>query len=139
MIINMGYGDSGILMANLSMNHGYYNNIEHGIWKEFQDDGTFSVEGRYLHGQKHGQWKCWPDIMNGYEQEEGEYVNGKKQGVWKTVCEQSGEQWIQDYVDDIKYGNYTHFDGDSDLVTKGEYRDDKKYGLWKDWGSVFKL
>jgi hypothetical protein len=95
-----------------------HQNEKHGPYKEWLDDGTLYVNGRYFHNVQSGLWLV--DGRTGY------YLNGEKDGIWENYNEYN-ELLSTEMYEYGKLNGWTYrYDStgvkkDSVLYIKGEY------------------
>jgi len=121
-----------------------------GEWKEYYADSTLKSKGIYEDGLKSGKWQYYyPD--GGIEQV-GFYRNGKEEGRWTWYHPNKQIMREEGYLGGLLEGSYKEYDmagkeivtgnykfgmrtgkwieNIGDRVNEGEYRNDKKEGLW---------
>ncbi len=152
------YDQNGNVVSSTVYNNG--KTVGHGIvdtdgkrigeWKEYYADSTLKSEGIYKDGLKSGNWKYYyPD---GNLEQTGFYLKGKENGVWKWYYQNGNIMREESYLSGLTEGVYTEYDINGniiisgsykfgmrtgkwienvgDRITEGEYRNDKKEGLW---------
>jgi len=111
-----------------------HQNEKHGPYKEWLDDGTLYVNGRYSHNVQSGLWLV--DGKTGY------YLNGEKDGIWENYNEYN-ELLSTEMYEYGKLNGWTYrYDStgvkkDSVLYIKGEYVPEDM--ISKDGKSIIKV
>ena len=133
---------------NLECEGNYIDGVENGKWIYYFWGGK-SEEGDYEHGKKTGKWTKFMRIGNHADEvwKETNYKNGKENGLFKqyfemqTVSDTSnGNQSIKFvntpiqesyyYTNGVMEGEYVLKDSSGILISKGNYINDLKSGLW---------
>jgi hypothetical protein len=55
--------------------------VRHGLFVEYQRNGTVISEGNYVHGREQGEWKYFHS--NGTLAASGHYEQGAEHGLWR--------------------------------------------------------
>ena len=98
---------------------------------------SYSYEGEYLKGKKHGKGK---DYLNGKLIFEGEYLNGKKNGKGKEYYYGSGKlEFEGEYLNGNKHGKGKGYYSDGKLEYETEFSNGEKHGKEKGYYSDGKL
>lgn len=106
------------------------NKQREGEWK-FYDPNTnklISTEP-YVNGKIQGVRKVF--FADGKIAEEVTYVNGVKEGTYKQYTEKGLVLEESTYKNDKLHGPATFRDGHGDIVSKGQFADNKKTGKWQ--------
>ena len=106
------------------------NKQREGEWK-FYDPNTgklLSTEP-YVNGKIQGVRKVL--FADGKVAEEVAYVNGVKEGAYKQYTEKGIVLEESTYKNDKLHGPATFRDGHGDIVSKGQFADNKKTGKWQ--------
>ena len=84
-----------------------YTWLRHGQWTGYVSrDGkveSYEIEGEYVYGERHGQWK----IIWDRRVDEGRFENGKRQGHW-IFRFKSGGLWAGSFVNDKMHGEWVY-------------------------------
>ena len=57
------------------------NNIKHGKWTYWYENGEKWAEGEYNNDSTNGKWTYWYPQKK-FKEKEGNFINGKKDGKW---------------------------------------------------------
>jgi hypothetical protein len=79
-----------------------------GSFTEFRDDGSIVVQGAYLNGNLHGEYKIYHSTS------------------------QNRHYTVKTYVNGMLNGPLTLFAEDGSIAKEGEYINDKKRGVWRE-------
>ncbi|MDR1726076.1 MAG: hypothetical protein LBR28_06785 [Bacteroidales bacterium] len=105
----------------------YFDRKQDSLWKTYTQDGKKLSENFYCKGSKEGTWKVWN--RDGKIVEEIHYSNNKKNGL----CLQGtfdGGYFNCNYKDDLRDGEYKEYYRTGELRVIGQYKADKKEGVW---------
>ena len=69
--------------------------IKHGLFREYNPDGTLASEGMYVDGQEQGLWTDYHE--NGQLAARGHYENGKEVGLWEFWDEDGIPEPAEEY------------------------------------------
>jgi antitoxin component YwqK of YwqJK toxin-antitoxin module len=134
---------------NLECEGTYIDGVENGKWIYYLWGGK-SEEGNYENGEKNGKWTNYIRIGNHADEVlmETNYKNGKENGLFKqyfkmqTVSDSAEDgnpsikfvnlpiQESYYYINGVMEGEYVLKDSSGILISKGNYSNDKKNGLW---------
>lgn len=84
-----------------------------GTWKIYNKEGQLIFIENYKNGNEHGIWKAF--FSNGNIKIEGEFVYGKRQGPWKVYTENGVLQKLITFEDDIEKNEIELNDPSKDL------------------------
>lgn len=106
------------------------NKQREGEWKFYdpKTDKVLSTEP-YVNGKINGVRKVL--FANGATAEEATYVNGVKEGAYKQYTEKGIVLEESTYKNDKLHGPVTYRDAHGDIVSKGQFADNKKTGKWQ--------
>lgn len=108
------------------------NKLREGEWKFYdantKTDKLLSTEP-YVNGKIQGMRKVF--FANGALAEESAYVNGVKEGIYKQYTEKGIVLEESTYKNDKLDGPATFRDAHGDVVSKGQFADNKKTGKWQ--------
>ncbi len=126
----------------------YIDGVENGKWIYYLWGGK-SEEGNYEYGKKTGTWTKYMRIGNHADEvwKETNYKNGKENGLFKQYFEMQTMSDSSDgipsikfvnipiqetyyYTNGVKEGEYVLKDSSGILISKGNYNNDSKSGLW---------
>ena len=100
-----------------------------GVWSEYHNTGEFRGKGLYANDKRIGDWIFY--YPTGQIEQKGRYdKKGRAQGDWKWYYENGAVLRQEVYIDNLRNGTMTEFTEDGKVLTKGEYEDDMKEGLW---------
>ena len=100
-----------------------------GIWSEYHNTGEFRGKGLYANDKRIGDWIFY--YPTGQIEQKGRYdKKGRAQVDWKWYYENGAVLRQEVYIDNLRNGTMTEFTEDGKVLTKGEYEDDMKEGLW---------
>ncbi|MBL63430.1 MAG: hypothetical protein CMI30_08475 [Opitutae bacterium] len=113
-----------------------------GIWTSWHEDGQMKEKGTYKGGEKEGVWTKWH--KNGQQAEELHYLVGKREGPFIKMFEQEGfdAQLISlkgrlethgNYKADKKDGVWVFWHSNGQKKEKGHYKEGNKDGVWVTW------
>jgi antitoxin component YwqK of YwqJK toxin-antitoxin module len=91
--------------------------------------------GYMVNEKKEGLWMTWTNFY--CIKTFGNYVNNKKNGLWQYFGNSTHKilNYSINYINDIKHGTATYYDGNGHLQETGEYFNDKKIGVWQTWNN----
>lgn len=98
-----------------------------GVFLEYAH-GVLITKGFYKNDLKHGFWTYYDE--NGRIFQQGEYNNDKPIGKWITYYSNGSVQRIENYDDGSLNGEYIELSPDSQLIVKGYFVDDVPHGKW---------
>lgn len=105
------------------------NKLREGEWKFYTPDGKLLSTEPYVNGKIQGVRKVF--FANGAIAEEAAYVNGVKEGVYKQYTEKGIVLEESTYKNDKLHGPVTFKNAHGDVVSKGQFADNKKTGKWQ--------
>lgn len=105
----------------------YVDKKKEGLWTYYSEDGKTLSQENYSKGKKEGKETIWD--TEGNVLETIMYHNGKRNGQTYNFLYQDGYQTFT-YQDDQKEGEYKNFYADSKVKICGQFKKDKKDGLW---------
>ncbi len=80
------------------------NSNDHGLFREWNDNGQLQIEANHVNGELNGIYRDWWD--NGKLWEESNWINDKKHGKYKSWYK-SGELNVEcDFVNGEYHGKY---------------------------------
>jgi len=118
--------DSGRVMAE-----GVLDSLgrQQGDWKEFYETGEIKSVGKYLNGNKVGEWKYF--FADGKPFETGKYDNqGRQQGKWIWYLENGKERRVSNFYNGLEDGDFIEYTDTGSVITKGQYSEGLKEGIW---------
>ena len=100
-----------------------------GKWEEYYESGKLRATGLYKEGNRFKKWKFYYE--SGQLEQEGSYnKNGKFSGKWNWFYE-DGSALRKEYFSKGKEDGFlVEYDNDGIEITKGEYKNGLKQGLW---------
>jgi antitoxin component YwqK of YwqJK toxin-antitoxin module len=103
---------------------------EQGPWKEYHPNGQIKSQGEYKDGKRIGEWVFY--YPNGKLEQKGKYdKKGQAQGAWNWYYESGNLLREENYLNDVLDGATTEYDDAGKIVTKGQYVDGQKEGVWE--------
>ncbi len=153
----MSWWDNGQPLDETHYQHG----VKHGAWTVRAENGVLMVQGEYRLGKEHGAWTWWhrngkkkavasyvDGLKRGRETEwdedgyvisDGKYDAGKKVGAWVYDDRAASTRERGGFCAGKRCGRWEFFDQGL-LAAAGEYRDDRREGVWKQWreGKLYK-
>ena len=100
-----------------------------GLWSEYHFTGEFKGKGLYANDKRIGDWIFY--YSTGPIEQKGKYdKKGRAQGDWKWYYEKGTVLREEIYVNGLRDGAMTEYTEDGKIITKGEYIEDMKEGLW---------
>jgi len=121
--------------GKIRMEGNYLENKKSGIWKQWNEDGSYSL-GNYDNDIPEGGWTYYS--AKGELQAEGKLHNGKRTGKWFLYGE-GGEREEGSYLSGKREGNWLGFYSDGTPYFQGSYKQDEREGLWKEWSPAGEL
>ncbi len=98
--------------------------------KAYYEDGQLKEFGKYLDGNKTGEWKSYHD--NGRLAAIGKYLDGIKTGEWKNYHYLNEQLYsIGTYANGIPTGEWKYYWSNGQLEKSGKYLDGKEIGEWE--------
>ena len=121
------YDTSGMIIELITYKKGFITNrerinrydsqeLKHGKWKTFYEDGSLQSEGNYKHGLKHGYFKEYD--IEGNLLTAAKYLNDEKQ---VNVAELKKLEVQTEYYPSGK------------VKVRATYKDDKPEGIWREY------
>lgn len=99
-----------------------------GEWVELYPDSTLRAKGLFINGKRSGKWLFYyPGEM---VEQVGNYKNGKFEGTWTWYFPNGKIQKQEDFFDGEPEGKYVEYDEDGNLVASGSYFEGMKSGKW---------
>jgi uncharacterized protein len=114
--------ESGAVLRTEEYNRG----LEDGIMVEFAEDGHEMTKGKFVDGEKQGDWF----YLVGDDREEGRYRNGAKTGVWKQYYSTGKLKSEGSFVEGEPNGKHQFFNEKGLLVLQSHYRAGRKEKEW---------
>lgn len=105
------------------------NGKKQGSWQELYSIGKIKAEGSYVDSKPINNWKYY--FPSGKIEMIGSY-NGKGQkiGQWKWLYENGNVLREENYENGKMEGLYVEYDENGNILSKGEFLDDKEEGKW---------
>lgn len=102
-----------------------------GTWNYYQNNGKslLTTEHYNDNGELHGERLVYYE--NGQIAEMKHYVNGKLHGESKWYSEANVVLKTYNYVNGELHGPAKYYNPQGELITEGQYKHDKKTGIWK--------
>jgi antitoxin component YwqK of YwqJK toxin-antitoxin module len=106
----------------------YFNGLEEGQSREYNDTGVVIAQGEYVEGLKEGPWS----LQINDHMEEGAYFEGLKTGLWRhyylldKVLSFEGS-----YENDKENGEHSYYFDDGRLKRRGQYLFGDREGVWE--------
>ncbi len=105
------------------------NGRKQGSWKELYNKNRLRAEGNYLDNRPINDWKYF--FPSGKVEMTGSFNNqGKKIGEWKWFYENGNILREENYENGKLEGIYVDYNEVGEVLSKGEFLDDKEEGLW---------
>ena len=100
-----------------------------GIWTEYHNTGEFKGKGKYIEGNRTGDWDFF--YTSGKLEQKGKFdKKGRAQGIWKWYYE-SGQLWREElYVNGKREGELKDFDEAGKIILQGVFVENRKEGRW---------
>lgn len=111
----------------------YSDDLYVGVWEMFYDSeqALLKSKGGYVDGKPEGEWQFFGIEKDSiYLSYKGSYVGGKKQGVWFSYYESGALKIRQSYELGVVTGQYSSFDRQSRVLSKGIYLENQPTGNW---------
>ncbi|RPE00870.1 toxin-antitoxin system YwqK family antitoxin [Aureibaculum marinum] len=123
------YNDNGLLQSKGKMQG--KNRV--GKWLYYHEDGkTVMSEENYVDGKLDGDYKTFYE--SGKPTEIGYYKNGKLDSVYRKYSIKGHLYQHLNYKNGLLNGKAVYYNRKTgELTTKGEFKDDKKVGLWENY------
>jgi MORN repeat protein len=102
--------------------------VEHGPWSAFYENGLLYLDGQYLDGERHGVWTTYHP--NGQHRGIGTFDRGRKTGTWTHWDDQGRKRREYLCADDDYHGIWTEWDEQGRIVERGAYDHGQKHGDW---------
>ncbi|MCA9199308.1 MAG: hypothetical protein KDA87_17300 [Planctomycetales bacterium] len=125
----------------------HQNYINHGTWKEFDEQGNVLIEGEYRFGQRVGKWIRWYDDPGQVKfltyapfnqstrpfKSEAEFVDDKLDGTW-TIMDEDGRVFAEwSFAAGRRHGKSTWWYANNQSMREITYRDGVLDGTLKEW------
>jgi len=107
--------------------------VSQGAYVEYHANGKKFCEGRYLDGQRAGEWNFWYD--NGTKAKSGSYLQGKPDGAWSVWRVDGTKERDESYAAGIRDGKWMYYDDVGKPQRQEEYVAGKRQGAWIEWYS----
>jgi antitoxin component YwqK of YwqJK toxin-antitoxin module len=129
---NRAVPDSAVVYNDgVKVEYGAVDSLRHkiGLWYEYHVTGEFKGKGLFLNDKRIGEWIFY--YPNSKIEQVGKYdKKGRAQGEWKWFYDSGNILRIENYIDNLRNGPMLEYTEDGKIITKGEYLDDLKEGLW---------
>lgn len=103
------------------------NGKREGTWEIYFKSGELRSKTNFKNGIREGVFEEY--YKNGSLKNKKSFINGKINGIYNNYYK-NGQLWFwTEYKDGKRNGDYEKFKNDT-LIVKGNYKDDKKEGLW---------
>jgi antitoxin component YwqK of YwqJK toxin-antitoxin module len=100
-----------------------------GYWEEYYFDGKIKAKGKYKNGIKVGEWNHYYD--NGEQEQLGKYnKDGKPTGLWVWYYENGNILREENFRKGLEDGSYVEYSRSGKVITKGDFLDGRKEGIW---------
>ena len=135
--ISTSYDQEGKIVASEIYRNGYLlkkgviddKGLYQGYWEEYYLTGKVKSKGSYKNGKKFGKWEYF--FTNGKLEQKGTYdSNGKVSGEWNWFYENGNLLRREEFRRGIEDGYMEEYAQDGAIITKGEYFDGEKEGVW---------
>lgn len=127
----------------------YYNGNKNGHWTYRNKLMQIEMEGNFLNDKEEGEWKYYfanqilESIANYYNGKlNGKFVQIKKDFINNKLLDPSFDYMKQEIRDSIDFichyengelnGHYEKHDNDGNIISEGNYSNNKRYGRWID-------
>ena len=129
--------------------------VLHGAWRLSYDDGSKAMEGRYVEGEREGEWvgyhkngTCAERVVyeggkpvgiaeffhhTGGIAQRGEYRQGKRIGSWVSNREDGKPGDEAEYSNGVRHGLTTSWHKTGEVAERGHYADGEPTGAWTYW------
>lgn len=104
----------------------FYEGLEEGLAIEYNDTGKVVSKGKYLSGEREGEWV----IDLGDHREEGSYVAGQPNGLWKHYFPSGKVKYEGKYEQGRENGKHTEYYENGQIRNIGVYKFGNKEGDW---------
>lgn len=105
------------------------NGKKQGPWQELYSKGKIKAEGTYLDSKPINDWKYY--FPSGKVEMTGSYnTKGQKIGQWMWFYENGKTLREENYVNGKLEGKYSEYDEKGNIISQGEFYDDKEEGKW---------
>lgn len=135
--IRREYSAEGVIIDGYLFNEGELIGVgiidedgrKQGPWKELYEKNKLRAEGSYIDNQPVKSWKYY--FPSGIIEMTGTFNNeGKKIGQWKWFYENGKILREENYENGKMEGMYVEFNEASEILSKGNFMDDKEEGPW---------
>lgn len=101
-----------------------------GEWVELYPDSTLRAKGLYINGKRSGLWQYYypGEVL----EQEGSYKNGLLDGTWTWYFEDGKIQRQEDFFENQPEGKYVEYDETGAVIASGAYFEGMKTGTWKE-------
>jgi antitoxin component YwqK of YwqJK toxin-antitoxin module len=118
--------DSGRVMAEGVLDTA---GLQQGEWKEYYENGQMKSIGKYLNGNKVGQWKYFYASSKVFEI--GKYDNqGRQQGKWIWYFDNGKTRRESNFLNGQEDGDFIEYADSGGVITKGQYVEGLREGIW---------
>ena len=125
-IIGGEWYKNGVLLGKGIINE---KGIKQGYWKEYYGSGNLRSEGMYENGLRTGKWKFYYE--NGNLEQEGKYTKSQKPtGLWKWYYENGKILREEIFLNGVEEGLLIEYSDSGKIITKGEFYNGEKEGVW---------
>ncbi len=105
--------------------------VRHGPSKEWHENGQLKAEGRYVDGERSGQWVF--GYENGRTESIGKFEDGQRTGEW-TFFRESGELLkTGGFENGLKAGEWTFYHANGEKRASGPFEGGRRTGVWTFW------
>lgn len=105
------------------------NGYKQGSWTEYHDDGSVKAKGKYINGNRVGEWKFY--FSGGQLDQQGTYNNkGKSTGEWKKWNESGILVKDENFDNGLHEGDYQEYNDSGKTIVKGIYEEGVEQGKW---------
>jgi uncharacterized protein len=101
-----------------------------GIWVYYHDNGQKKAEGNFVADKHEGVWVYW--FNSGEKKTEGKFLYGLKSGVW-VYWYKNGQVSSEESFDLGIITAAMAYHDNGNILFKGVYVDNRKYGEWNYW------
>ena len=132
-----GWYEDGHQKYAIQYKNGKMNGSYTYYWEETKHK---SKEGHYKDNLKHGSWKDF--AQNGKVFAQGKYAYDKKQGKWTFYNVQEVKVREQNFKDDVAEGKFTEYYENGKKHYTGAFKNRLKEGTWTYWkpnGEVYQV
>lgn len=125
---NFTIRDGGGRRLNIVLKSG----VIDGTYSEYYANGNLFISGKYVDGQKEGEWKTYSEA--GKVWKKYQYKNDLLNGKFISYYTNTGrEESVANYRDDILDGNWSEYYSNGGLKISGMYSDGKRNGIFTEW------